>query len=105
MKIKSTLSLFIAFALNAGYTAHAEDANQPSDDYPLTTCVVSGEKLGGMGKPYVYQYKTDTGSTQLVKFCCKGCVKTFQKDPATYLKKIEDAAAEKTEDHSAPHKE
>jgi YHS domain-containing protein len=57
--------------------------------YPLTTCVVSGDKLGGeMGAPVDYVYKN-----QLVRFCCSGCVKKFQKDPAKYLKQISDAKA------------
>jgi YHS domain-containing protein len=56
-------------------------------NYPLDTCVVSGDKLGGeMGKPVNYIYKG-----QLVRFCCKGCIKDFEKEPGKYLKKIEDA--------------
>ena len=54
-----------------------------SDDYPLTTCVVSGEKLGEMGKPVDYIYKN-----QLVKFCCPGCIDTFNENPDAYLKQI-----------------
>jgi hypothetical protein len=30
-----------------------------------------------------------------VRLCCKGCVKEFKKDPAKYLKIIDDAAAAK----------
>lgn len=56
--------------------------------YPLKTCVVSGEKLGEMGKPFVYEYKG-----REIKFCCKHCLKDFKKDPAKYIKKIEDAEA------------
>jgi YHS domain-containing protein len=55
--------------------------------YPLTTCVVSGEKLGEMGKPHVIQYEG-----REVQFCCPSCEKEFKKDPAKYLKKIDDAA-------------
>jgi YHS domain-containing protein len=57
-------------------------------DYPLSTCVVSGEKLGAMGKPYNYVYQN-----RLVEFCCGGCVETFNKDPQKYLKMIDDARA------------
>jgi YHS domain-containing protein len=53
----------------------------------LTTCPVSGDKLGEMGKPYVFVYKG-----QEVKLCCPDCKKDFDKDPAKYLKKIEAAA-------------
>ena len=50
----------------------------------LTTCPVSGEKLGGdMGKPYVFIYKE-----QEVKLCCPMCKKDFDKDPEKYLKLI-----------------
>lgn len=50
----------------------------------LSTCPVSGEKLGGdMGGPYVFVYEG-----QEVKLCCKGCKKDFMKDPAKYLKTI-----------------
>jgi len=31
-----------------------------------------------------------------VRFCCKNCLQDFQKDPAKYLKMIDDAAAAKT---------
>lgn len=49
----------------------------------LTTCPVSGEKLGEMGKPYTFVYKD-----QEVKLCCKGCKKDFDKDPEKYMKLI-----------------
>ena len=49
----------------------------------LKTCPVSGEKLGEMGKPYVFSYKQ-----QEVKLCCKGCKKDFDKDPDKYIKLI-----------------
>ncbi len=52
--------------------------------YPLDTCVVTGAKLGGkMGKPINYVHKN-----RLVRFCCKGCLETFQKDPDKYLKTL-----------------
>jgi hypothetical protein len=70
--------------------------------YPLQTCVVSGEKFGGeMGKPVDYVYKG-----RLVRFCCKGCIKDFLKEPDKYFKKIDDAAAkakaEKADPKGAP---
>lgn len=51
--------------------------------YPLDTCLVSDEKLGTMGKPVVL-----THEGQEVKLCCKACKPKFEKDPATYLKKL-----------------
>lgn len=55
--------------------------------YPLEVCVVSGEKLGGMGAPVDYIH-----NGELVRFCCKACVKPFEKDPGKYMEKIHDAA-------------
>ena len=50
----------------------------------LTTCPVSGDKLGGdMGKPVVIVYQG-----QEVKFCCPDCKPEFDKDPAKYIAKI-----------------
>jgi YHS domain-containing protein len=56
--------------------------------YPLKTCLISGEKLGGMGEAYVWEYEG-----REIKFCCEGCVKDFKKDPAKYIKIMEDAEA------------
>lgn len=61
--------------------------------YPLTTCVVSGEKLGGMGKPVEYIHRQAGQPDRTVVFCCRGCIKDFLKAPATYLRKLDDAAA------------
>ena len=62
------------------------DAQRPG--YALKTCVVSGEALGGeMGEPIDYLY-----GTRLVRFCCKSCPPKFEKDPATYLSKLDQAA-------------
>jgi len=65
--------------------------------YPLDTCVVSGDKLEGgeMGDPVDFVYKQDGKPDRLVRFCCKNCIKDFKKDPAKFLKKIDDAAAAK----------
>ena len=64
----------------------AESADSKPKPYPLKTCVVSGEKLGEMGDPYVF-----THEGQEIKLCCKGCLKKFNAEPAKYLKKIADA--------------
>jgi YHS domain-containing protein len=56
--------------------------------YTLKTCLVTDEKLGEMGKPYVYEYKG-----REIKFCCKGCLKDFNKNPEKYIKKLEEAEA------------
>lgn len=77
---------FLATLLGLALSASAADA--PA--YPLQTCVVSGEKLGGMGKPVSITHE----GTE-VKFCCKSCLKDFNADPAKYVKMVKDAAAKK----------
>jgi hypothetical protein len=63
-------------------------ADQPAKGktYPLKTCLVSGQGLGGMGDPYVFTYQG-----REIKLCCKGCLKQFNKEPASYLKKLDEA--------------
>jgi hypothetical protein len=74
----------------------ATAANSPTAAaYPLETCVVTGDKLGDMGEPYVHVHKEAGKPDRTVKFCCKGCLKDFQKEPAKYLKLLDEAAAAK----------
>lgn len=80
-----------------GLSARAEEAAK--DTYPLTTCVVSEEPLNSMGDPVIFQYEG-----REVRFCCKDCKKDFLKDPAKYLKMIDDAAAKKAEGKTADDK-
>ncbi|MDD3179945.1 MAG: hypothetical protein PHQ04_06280 [Opitutaceae bacterium] len=62
-------------------------------DYPLKTCVVSGDELvGDMGEPIDFIHKEASKPDRLVRFCCKMCVPKFKKDPAKYLAKIDEAA-------------
>ena len=51
--------------------------------YPLTTCVVSGEKLDSMGDPYVFTHE----GTE-VRLCCESCLDDFNKEPAKYMAKL-----------------
>lgn len=62
-------------------------------DYPMATCAVSGDQLDGgeMGKPQEYVYQEPGKPDQLVRFCCKDCVKDFNKEPAKYLQTIHEA--------------
>src|SRR5690348_1308410 len=79
----------------ATITATAEEKKTPPIPDKMTTCPVSGDKLGGdMGKPYIMEYKG-----REVKLCCPDCKKDFEKDPAKYMKKIEAA------DKAAPAKD
>jgi hypothetical protein len=73
--------------------------------YPLEVCPVSGEKLGSMGDPINRLY-----GTTLVRLCCKGCNKAFDKNPAKYAKQVKDARINKrrgkeAKEAGAPKKE
>ena len=90
----SPATLAKAEATGAG-TQKIIDAQLP--DYPLTTCLVTGEKLGGsMGEPINYVYKG-----RLVRFCCKSCIKAFNKNPQRYLNKLDAAKAGKATDSTS----
>ena len=109
--MKSTLRSPVLFsgALFLLAASFISAADSPRDDksapvsaqkaqYPLTTCVVSDDKLDEMGKPMEYVYKEAGKPDRLVLFCCKDCVADFEKEPAKYLKKIDEAAAKKAAD-------
>jgi YHS domain-containing protein len=61
-----------------------------SKDYPLKTCVVSGEDLMEDGHPVAIVYQGIE-----VQFCCKDCVAKFTKNPAPYLAKLKAATPPK----------
>ena len=58
----------------------------PSKDYPLKTCVVSGDALGSMGDPVAILYQG-----REVQFCCEGCIDDFLADPKPHLSKLDAA--------------
>ena len=64
------------------------DAKSKVRPYTLKTCIISGDKLGEMGDPYTFEYKD-----RQIKLCCKNCLKDFNKSPAKFVKKIEEAEA------------
>jgi len=64
-------------------TAPADQTKEMSDPYLLDVCVVSGEKLGSMGKPIVKMY-----DGRQIRFCGNGCIKKFEDDSAAYWKKV-----------------
>lgn len=66
----------------------AADASVVPASYPLTTCVVSGEALGSMGDPIRV-----THEGRDVYLCCKGCVEDFKENAASYIAKLDAAAA------------
>lgn len=70
------------------HTTHAEKASSGSKPivYPVDFCVVSGQKLGAMGDPVKYEHDGRT-----VYFCCEGCIKKFEAEPAKYLAALDAA--------------
>jgi len=74
---------FLALASPALAEDKKTDKPKP---YTLDKCIVSDEKLGEMGKPFVFTYEG-----QEIKLCCKSCQKDFKKEPAKYIKKLADA--------------
>jgi YHS domain-containing protein len=77
----------------------ATDTKVAPKPYTLKTCMVSDEKLGEMGKPFVFEYKG-----QEMKLCCKNCKKDFDKDPAKYIKKMQEAEKKAATDKSKTDK-
>ena len=86
-KLKTLTAIVIAVAcVTAPLAGFAEEKKaEKAKPYPLEKCIVSDEKLGEMGKPFVF-----THEGQEIKLCCKSCQKDFTKDPAKYLKKLAD---------------
>lgn len=82
--IAAVFTLAFVVAPLAGF---AEDKKAEAKPYSLDKCIVSDEKLGEMGKPFVFVHEG-----QEIKLCCKSCQKDFNKNPAKYLKKLNGAA-------------
>ena len=74
-----------ADAATVGTLIEAPTAEQlaAAKPYPLKTCLVSGEELGGMGDPLVMVF-----GDQQIKFCCKNCPPDFKKEPAKFISKL-----------------
>lgn len=72
--------------------AHSDQKAKKDADakpYPSAKCLVSGEGLGSMGDPFVVVAKG-----QELKFCCEGCVESYEKDKVGFLKKVAKAEAQ-----------
>ncbi len=86
-KFLITTLLVSAFVAGSFSAIAADKKDEKKSDYPLKTCVVSDEKLGEMGKPYVFKHEG-----REVQLCCESCKKDFKKDPAKYMKKLDEAS-------------
>ncbi|MCJ8330169.1 MAG: hypothetical protein HRT89_15155 [Lentisphaeria bacterium] len=83
MKSKKFLICLILLVVSSCASNDNTSSNSPKP-YPLDKCVVTDNELGSMGDAVSY-----THENQIMKFCCKPCIRKFKKDPAKYLKKLE----------------
>ena len=79
-------ALFTAGCASTSEHDHSTHSHSSSGAkaYSLKTCLVTDEDLGDKPVSFVHQ-------GQEVKLCCEGCKEDFDKDPATYLKKLQAA--------------
>ncbi|MCC6230338.1 MAG: hypothetical protein IT432_14080 [Phycisphaerales bacterium] len=66
--------------------AEAPLATRAGEAYPLSTCPISGGKLGSMGDPIVKIY-----DGREVRFCCKSCPPKFENDLAQNIATLDKA--------------
>ena len=98
-------AVLLAMAASSVHAANDKKAAPQSEteliakaraDYPLKTCLVSDESLGSMGDAVAYVHKVAGKPDRIVFFCCEGCIDDFKAEPAKFLKKVDDAAKNKT---------
>lgn len=67
------------------YLAKVDEAvvEKQDADYPIDTCVISGQELGSMGEPIDLIL-----ANRLVKICCAGCSKGVHKEPVKAFEKL-----------------
>ena len=87
--MKNQSAIVILAVVFLASTFALADSRVPNS-YPLSKCVVSGEKLGEHGKPV----KVASEGTD-VYFCCKSCLQDFNKAPKKFVKMVTDAAPKK----------
>lgn len=92
-----SLRIVLLFALTGAFTVVAAD-KKPADSkaakakpYPLKICVVTDDELKKDAFTYVYQGRE-------IKLCCDECKKDFEKEPAKYVKILEEAEKKQAAD-------
>jgi YHS domain-containing protein len=81
--MRNMLMIFLGLLLSLSVAGAGFAAAAPAAGQAQTVCPVLGNKIDK--KVYVdYQ-------GQRVYFCCTGCVEPFKKNPAQYLKKLEES--------------
>ena len=87
-KMTKFAALFVAIAFAASLSNSVAADKKDPKPYTLKTCIVSDEKLGGMGEAFTFVH-----NGQEIKLCCKSCQKDFNKSPEKFLKKLAAAQA------------
>ncbi len=94
MKRLLITAVMIGFCIVAGTVdATSKEVKKnasPVKPYPLSICLVTDSDLGSMGSPITKVY-----DGQQIKFCCKPCVREFEKNPAQYIKKLTELTQKK----------
>ena len=81
-------AVLVSVAMTTSVFAADAPKTEKAQPYPLSFCVVSDEKFEGSSmKPAELVYEGQT-----MKFCCKDCVKDFNKDPKKLAAKFADEA-------------
>jgi YHS domain-containing protein len=90
MKLKQMIGMVLmSFALVVGaVTAVAQEKKGKVAPYPLKTCIVTENDLDSMGGEIRRVY-----DGQEVKFCCRPCIKKFERNPERYLERMRKEAA------------
>ena len=78
-----------------GLNARAEEA--PKSDYPLDVCVITNQPLDSMGGEVSMTHE----GTE-VKFCCRGCIGAFRRNPEPHLARIRAAAGRRPMPQGSP---
>jgi len=80
-RLHALLIAALLLAASAG-GGRAEEAPQGLvKPYPLENCVVSNDKIDPQVPPLVY-------NGQEYRFCCRGCIKKFNRDPDKYAARL-----------------
>ena len=105
MKISLILSTLLlpSLAAFAAEKGEAGKADVVPKDYPLMTCVVSGESLTEMGTPVEYIHHEAGKPDRKIMLCCERCIPDVKADPAKYVKKLDEAV--KNPDQRDPKKD
>jgi YHS domain-containing protein len=73
-------------AAKKGSSRHVAKKEPKPKAYPLKTCLVTGDGLDEMDEKVSTVYNGQT-----FEFCCKPCLKKFNKNPEKYVKALEKA--------------